>query len=162
MLVLKINKLVYKYVWKSISTVHQTTIDLTIWVSLLTISFHTCAHTHTHPHPHLWRVEYVFSLHRPSAILLRMACPTCSSFWYKWAPSMWQNPTSMAYLVASRASLLGTYINHKGSSWISTWLRGAKAQLWSSPTSTVLHALGEFCMWVINSQKVPLSFLVSN
>ena len=55
-----------------------------------------------------------------------MAWPTCSSFWYKWALSIWRNPTSIANLVTSRASLLGTYVSKESSCWISTWLRDCK------------------------------------
>ena len=79
------------------------------------------AHLHTHNTHHTFEVQNMSSLFTvPSAILLWMACPTCSSFWYKWAQSIWWNPTSIENGVNSRAFFLATYISNKGRSWIST------------------------------------------
>ena len=80
----------------------------------------------------------------PSAILLRMAWPTCSSFWYTWAQSIWRNPTSIANLVTSRASLLGTYIGNKGRNWTSPWLTSCWA------TSLIFPIINfSLCFWFI-------------
>ena len=81
----------------------------------------------------------------PSAILLRMAWPTCSSFWYTWAQSTWRNPTSIANLVISRASLLAAYISNKVEVEYLHDQEIAKAQDWSSWESAFLCVFGSFC-----------------
>ena len=75
--------------------------------------------THTTHTQHLWSIEKVFSLH---SAILNLASNGLANlpFWYTRAQSIWQNPTSIANLVASRGSLLGTYMSNKGSTYTHT------------------------------------------
>ena len=91
---------------------------------ILLYNFHlgtiTCTHMHTHNTHSTFEVQNMSSLFTvPSATLLWMAWPICSSFWYTWSQSIWWNPISIANGVNSRASLLATYISNKDRSWIS-------------------------------------------